>query len=152
MKCISVARELGASMKTLESTARNLKNDLDLYRRRMNQITEELVDKIVPQNTNDEFLYAGIFDMLNDSALVKKAGEIIKRSNTIVMFINTNANGMVLLACNDKLEIDCSSMLKSVLKKFQGKGGGKPNFTTGSVPRDKMHETFDALLKELNLE
>ncbi|MFY3741476.1 MAG: alanyl-tRNA synthetase [Candidatus Nitrosomirales archaeon] len=79
-------------------------------------------------------------------------GEIINRSDTIVLFINANNNGTVLLACNDKLLIDCNSVLKSVLSRFQGKGGGKPNFATGSVPRDKIHETFDALLKELNLE
>jgi alanyl-tRNA synthetase len=54
--------------------------------------------------------------------------------------------------CNAGLQIDCNSVLKSVLSKFQGKGGGKPYFTTGSVPRDKIHETFDVLLKELNLE
>ena len=152
MKCINVARELGASMKTLESTAKNLKNDLDVYRKRLNQITEQLVDKIVPQKKGDKLLYTGIFEMLDDSVLIKKAGEIITRSDTVVVFINANSNGTVLLACNDSLQIDCNSVLKSALSKFQGKGGGKPNFATGSVPRDKIHETFDALLKELNLE
>jgi len=152
MKCISVARQLGASMKTLESTAKNLKDDLETYRKRLNQITEQLVDKIIPQKKGDKLLFASIFETLDDSTLIKKAGEIIKRSDTIVIFINANNNGTVLLACNDSLQIDCSSVLKSVLSKFQGKGGGKPNFATGSVPRDKIHETFDALLKELNLE
>ena len=152
MKCISVAKELGASMKTLESTAKNLRDDLDMYRKRLNQITEQLVDKTVPQKKGDKLLFASIFEMLDDSTLIRKAGEIIKRSDTIVIFINANNNGTVLLACNDSLQIDCNSVLKSVLSKFQGKGGGKPNFATGSVPRGKIHETFDALLKELNLE
>jgi alanyl-tRNA synthetase len=152
MKCISVAKELGASMKTLESTAKNLKDDLDMYRKRLNQITEQLVDKAVPQKKGDKLLFASIFEMLDDSTLIRKAGEIIKRSDTIVIFINANNNGTALLACNDSLQIDCNSVLQSVLSKFQGKGGGKRNFATGSVPRDKIHATFDALLKELNLE
>lgn len=152
MKCISVAKELGASMKTLESTAKNLKDDLDMYRKKLNQITEQLIDKVVPQKKGDKLLFASIFEMLDDSTLIRKTGEIINRSNTIVIFINANNNGTVLLACNESLQIDCNSVLKSVLNKFLGKGGGKPNFATGSVPRDKIHETFDALLKELNLE
>jgi alanyl-tRNA synthetase len=152
MKCISVAKELGASMKTLESTAKNLKDDLDMYRKRLNPITEQLVDKAVPQKKGDKLLFASIFEMLDDSTLIRKAGEIIKRSDTIVIFINANNNGTALLACNDSLQIDCNSVLQSVLSKFQGKGGGKRNFATGSVPRDKIHATFDALLKELNLE
>ena len=152
MKCIGVARELGASMNTLEATARNLKDDLDRYKRRLNQITEQLVDKVVPQSKGDKLVYANVFDMLDDSVLMKKAGEIIKNPDTIVIFINASNNGTVLLACNDKLPINCSSILKSVLSKFEGKGGGKPSFATGSVPKDKICETFDALLKELNLE
>jgi alanyl-tRNA synthetase len=150
MKCISVAKQLGASMKTLESTAKNLKDDLDMYRNRLNQLTEQLIGKIIPQTKDDKLLYAGIFEMLDDSTLIKKAGEIIKQSDTIVAFINANNIGMVLLACNDKLPIDCNSTLKSVLGRFQGKGGGKPNFANGSVPRDKIHEAFDALLKEVD--
>lgn len=150
MKCITVARELGASMKTLESTARNLKDDLEMYRKRLSLITEQLVDKIIPQKKGAELLYASIFEMLDDSTLIKKAGTLTKNFDTIVIFINANNKGTVLLACNDSLHIDCNSMLKSVLGKFQGKGGGKPTFATGSVPRDKIHEVFDALLKELD--
>ena len=150
MKCISVARQLGASMKTLESTAKNLNDDLDLHRKRLNQITEQLVDKIIPQTKGGKLLYAGVFEMLDDSTLIKKAGEIIKRSDTIVIFTNANNIGMVIVACNDKLQLDCSSILKSVLTRFQGKGGGKPNFATGSLPRDKLNEAFDALLRELD--
>lgn len=152
MKCIKIAKELGASMNTLEATARNLKDELDGYKRRLNQITEQLVDKIVPRHNDSKLVYANIFDALDDSTLMKKAGEIIKNPNTVAVFINANNNGTVFLACNDKLQIDCSSLLKSVLSKFDGKGGGKPNFATGSVPKDKIHEVFGALLKGLNLE
>jgi alanyl-tRNA synthetase len=139
-------------MNTLEATAKNLRNDLDEYKRRFTQITEQHIDKVVPQNKGSKLVYANIFDMLDDSTLVKKAGEIIKKPDTVVIFINTNNSATVLLACNDKLQINCNSILKSVLGKFGGKGGGKPNFANGSVPKDKIHEMFDALLKDLNLE
>ncbi len=152
MKCIRVANELGANMNTLEATARNLKDNLEIYKRRLVQITEQLVDKVIPQSKGGKLLYASIFDMLDDSTLMKKAGEMIKKPDTIVIFINANNNGSILLACNDKLQINCSSLLKSVLSKFEGKGGGKPNFATGSVSKDKIHETLDALMKGLNLE
>jgi len=152
MKCIRVARELGANMNTLEATARNLKDNLEIYKRRLVQITEQLVDRVIPQSKDGKLLYASTFDMLDDSTLMKKAGEIIKKPETIVVFINANNNGSVLLACNDKLQVNCSSILKSVLSKFGGKGGGKPNFATGSVSKEKVHEILGPLLKELNLE
>ena len=150
MRCIKVARELGASMNTLEATAKNLREDLDAYKKKLVQITEKLVDDVTPKNSDDKLVYAKVFDMLDNSTLMKRAGEIIKKLDTIVIFINANDKGTVLLACNDKLQINCNSILKSALSRFGGKGGGKPNFATGSVSNDKVHDIFDALLKDLN--
>ena len=152
MRCIKVARELGASMNTLEATAKNLREDLDGYKKKLVQITEQLVDSVTPKNSDGKLVYAKVFDMLDDSTLMKKVREIIKQPNTLVAFANTNDSGIIVLACNDKLPTNCNSALKSILGKFEGKGGGKTNFATGSIPKDKIHEAFNALLKDLNLE
>lgn len=152
MRCIKVARELGASMNTLEATAKNLRDDLDGYKKKLVQITEQLVDNVNAKDSRGKLVYAKVFDMLDDSTLMKKAGEIIKQPNTLVAFANTNDKGIIILACNDKLPINCSSALKSILDKFEGKGGGKTNFATGSIPKDKIHQAFNGMLKDLNLE
>lgn len=150
MRCIKVARELGASMNTLEATAKNLREDLDGYKKKLVQITEQLVDNVTPKNSDGKLVYAKVFDMLDDSTIMKKAGEIIKQPNTLVAFANIGDSGIIVLACNDKLQINCDSILKSALSRFGGKGGGKLNFATGSVPKDKVHDIFDTLLKDLH--
>ncbi|MFQ5940804.1 MAG: DHHA1 domain-containing protein [Nitrososphaerales archaeon] len=152
MKCIKVARELGASMQTLEATAKNMKNELDTYRKRMIILTETFIDSLTPVNRNDKIIYAKIIEALDDSVVMKKAGEIIQQNNTIVLLVNINSRATVLLACNENLQVNCNAILKSVLAKFGGKGGGKLNFATGSVEREKSRETFITLRKELNLE
>ena len=152
MMCLKVTKELGASTITLERTARNLKDELYMYKRRLFQITEQLVDKIVPQKKGSYLVYTSIFDMLDDTALIKKAGEIVRKPNTIVVFINISDNGTILLACHEELQINCNSLLKSILTRFDSKGGGNPNFAVCSVPKDRVREIHTTLLKELNLE
>lgn len=150
MKCIKVARELGANMQTLESTARNVKNDLDAYKRKIGALTENFINIITPTEKNGKIVYAKITEMLDDSTVMKKVGEIIKQNNIIVVLVNVNARATVVLACSEDLQVDCSAILKSVLANFGGKGGGRVNFATGSVESEKAEETFKTLLKELN--
>lgn len=150
MQCIKVARELGASMQTLEATARNTKNDLDTYKKRIIVLTENFIDSLMPTRKDGKIIYAKITEMLDDSVIMKKAGEIVKQDNTIVLFANINARATIVLACNENLQVDCNATLKSILPKFGGKGGGKVNFATGSVEREKAEETINILRKELN--
>tara|TARA_Y100000780_G_C13683901_1_gene417006 strand:+ start:2071 stop:2985 length:915 start_codon:yes stop_codon:yes gene_type:complete len=150
MKCIKVARELGASVKTLEATAKNLKKELDIYKKRMVILTENSINSLIPTNKDDKIIYAMIIEMFDDSIVMKKTRDIIKQNNSIVLFMNINSRATVVLACNENLQIDCSVILKSTLNKFGGKGGGKVNFATGSVEIEKAEEMFNALRKELN--
>jgi alanyl-tRNA synthetase len=152
MRCIKVARELGASMQTVEATAKNMKNDLDMYKKRIAALTEIFINSVTPTNKNGKIVYSKIMHLLDDSVIMKKAGEIIKQENAIVLFVNINSNATILLACNENLRVDCNTILKSVLGKFGGKGGGKVNFATGSVERERAEETLHSLHKELNLE
>jgi len=152
MKCIKVARELGATMQTLEATAKNMKNTLDTYKKRLVILTENFIDSLTPTNSNGKIIYAEITEMLDDSVIMRKAGEIARENNTIVLFANINSRATVVLACNENLQVHCDTILKSIFSKFGGKGGGKMNFATGSVERDKAAETFNTLRKELNCE
>ena len=150
MKCLSVARELGASITTLEATAKNMRNQLETYKQRMVILTENFIESLIPTNKNGKVIYSIITEMLDDSVIMEKVGEIIKQNNTIVLFVNVNSSGRIILGCNEKLQLDCVGILKYCLGKFGGKGGGKVNFATGSVAKEKVEETFNALRKELN--
>jgi alanyl-tRNA synthetase len=152
MKCIKVARELSASMQTLEATAKNVKNELDEYKKRITVLTENFLDTVTPVSKNGRTIYAKIMSILDDSTIMKRSGEIIKQENTVILFVNTNSRATIVLACNERLQLDCNTILKSILTKFGGKGGGKSNFATGSVEREKAEDTFNALCKELNCE
>lgn len=143
MKCIKVARELGASMQTLEATVKNMKNDLDAYKKRIVILTEKFLNTLTPENKNGKIIYSAITKMLDDSTIMKKAGEMIKKENVLVLLANVNTRATVVLACNEKLQLDCNNILKSILSK----GGGKVNFATGSVEREKVEEVFATLLQ-----
>jgi alanyl-tRNA synthetase len=154
MKCIRVARELGANMNTFEATARNLKGDLEMYKKRLATVTERLIDGMVPQRRGNYVIYSAIFEMLDDSTLMKRVGDMIKESYVITALINIQANesGIVFIACNDMVHMNCGDILKAVLNRFEGKGGGTQNFATGSVQKEKAREVLDALLQVLNSE
>jgi alanyl-tRNA synthetase len=139
-------------MQTLEATAKNVKNELDEYKKRITVLTENFLDTVTPVSKNGRTIYAKIMSILDDSTIMKRSGEIIKQENTVILFVNTNTRATIVLACNERLQLDCNTILKSILTKFGGKGGGKSNFATGSVEREKAEDTFNALCKELNCE
>ena len=129
-----------------------MKNDLGAYKKRTIILIENLLDTITPTNKNGRIIYSAIKEMLDDSTLMKKAGEIVKQTDTLALFANINSRTTIVLACNEKLQLDCNAILKSVLDRYGGKGGGKTNFATGSVERENTEDAFNALRKELNLE
>ncbi len=149
MKSIRVASELGASMKTLEPAARNLRNELESHKMRMAAITEQALGKIRAEHINGKSVYASVFEMLDDRTLLKRAGEIIKKPDTVAILINVNDKATVIFACSDNLKLDCNSILQSLLAKYGGKGGGRPNFSNGSLPKEAAAEALNALLQSL---
>jgi alanyl-tRNA synthetase len=43
------------------------------------------------------------------------------------------------------LALDCGALLKDVLSSFGGRGGGKPEFASGSVPIEMVEKVLNTL-------
>ena len=73
------------------------------------------------------------------------------REKTIVCFINKiNENSQLLIMASEDSGFKANELLKDVVKKFNGKGGGRDNFAMGSISLEfsgKAIKTLKELLK-----
>ncbi len=131
----SITSMLKANINALEVTLENILEELDALRSMVRKFTEDAVDALSAVRVKDLNLYYGCFSMLDDGTLLKKAGAMVKDDTTtkLVIFLNIkNDRANVTIASNHP-RLDCSTLLKDMLARYGGKGGGKVEFATGYI-------------------
>lgn len=92
-------------------------------------------------------------DGLDTKALRSLADQVRESSgNAYVLITKKEGNALtVLLACNKELgaKRPCAGLLKAVLEKFGGRGGGSPTLAQGGVEGVAAQEILDELLQSL---
>lgn len=130
-----IAAMIKANINTLDATLKNLLEELDLLRATMRKVTEDAVDSVRAVNVKDLRFYYGSFNMLDDSTIIKKAGTMVKEHEgyTLIVFLNHKKDRSNLTVAGNHPRLDCSTLLKEMLAKYGGKGGGKAEFATGYI-------------------
>ncbi|MEM3382452.1 MAG: DHHA1 domain-containing protein [Nitrososphaerales archaeon] len=141
--CVEVAEIVGATLDTLKRTIQNLKDDFLKIRKRLALLSEKEAEDIEFIEKNGIKTYLKIFDGLDNKKLMEKAGELMKEKNNIIVFVNRDEKAFLILGRSPNLNLDCNAILKEVAIKFNGKGGGKPEFASGVVDNDKVEDVLD---------
>ncbi|MFN4336431.1 MAG: DHHA1 domain-containing protein [Candidatus Nitrosocaldus sp.] len=131
----SIAGMLKANINTVEVTLENILEELDNLRDAIRKLTEDAVDALSAVRVNDLNLYYGYFNMLDDGTLLKKAGAMVKdnTSTKLVIFLNKKKDRSNVIIASNHPRLDCSRLLKDMLARYGGKGGGKAEFATGYI-------------------
>ncbi|MEM0446373.1 MAG: DHHA1 domain-containing protein [Candidatus Nitrosocaldus sp.] len=132
-----IAVMLKANTNTLEATLKNLLEELDLLRARMRKVTEDAISSVSAVSIKDIHLYHGSFNMLDDDTLIRNAGMMISKGNDkgymLVVFLNRREDRANIIIASNHPRLDCNALLKEMLAKYGGKGGGKADFATGYI-------------------
>ncbi len=141
--CMEVNEIVGSTLDTLKRTVQNLKDDFLNTRKRLALLSKKEAEDIKFIEKNGIKIYLKIFDGLDNKKLMEKAGELMKNEGSVVVFANRDENAFLILGRSPNLELDCNAILKEAAMKFNGKGGGKPEFASGIVDNDKVEDALE---------
>jgi alanyl-tRNA synthetase len=148
-KLLKVCGELGANINTVEDTARKLKSENESNARKLRALGREKLSDIRPATNNRLTLLKGVFENLPDELLQEFAGEKIAEANTVVLLANISSEmASVVLARNEKMDIDCNRLFKQHAG-ADGRGGGKPHFVTGVIKKEAVSDVLDRIASEI---
>jgi len=142
---MKVSEALGASQKTVLQTAINLKQDLEDLRKRASYLTRLLLERLSPELVDGTKVYTALYRGLDRKALTEYAGEIASKEGSVVLVVDEQKDALILLCRSRDLALDCGALLKDVLSSFGGRGGGKPEFASGSVPIEMVEKVLNTL-------
>ena len=140
---------LGAPINGVEKTVENMVSELGNLRRSISIISENDVDDIPCSDKGGVKIYSKIFRNLNIKIIMKKAGELTEIQNTVALLANISSDATVILARSSNQSFDSGSILKQILAKYGGKGGGRPHFASGSVEKSNVDDVFHSILEEI---
>jgi alanyl-tRNA synthetase len=130
-----IAMMLRANMNTLEATLSNILEELSMLRTSIRSVTDDAVSALSAVRVRELNLYYGSFNMLDDDILIKKASTMVKdgTDNKLIIFLNRKRDrSNVVIASNDP-RLDSNTLLKAIIARYGGKGGGKAEFATGYI-------------------
>jgi alanyl-tRNA synthetase len=149
--CMEINEIVGATLDTLKSTVQNLRDEFLDLRKRLAQLGEREVEDIQFIEKDGIKIYSKIFGGLDNKKLMERAGELIKSERSVVIFANRDdsANAFLILGRSPDLRLDCNAILKEVFMRFNGKGGGKPEFASGIINKDKVEDALEFIKSKI---
>jgi alanyl-tRNA synthetase len=156
IKLLNICKETGANYNTIEETTKKLKQINRLYLEKLKMLTQHILDNINLKSTHNEgpWIISGTFvGLLDDQVREFASKKIAELTPIVVVLANLNSNGdsmaNVVFATNEsRFNLDCNRMFKEVTSKW-GKGGGKSNFATGVIRKEKVGEFITTVVGNL---
>jgi len=133
----------------LERTADKLKQENLTLSEQLKELNEALLSKLEPAEKGRIKIYSKIFSGMDSKKLMDKAGELIKEDNTLVIFGNKGEKGFLLIAKNQKMNVNLNSIAEKAFKVMEGRWGGKEYFVSGAGKAEKLEEAVGLVINEI---
>jgi len=124
---------IGADYSTLEKSIENLKQENE----RMKEQLRELQKQSFEQVPDGDVVYKSV-DNFEKKILISAAKEWSKQKKLVCFMNKLDGSLQVLIATSEKSEKNAEEILKGLIEKFNGKGGGKDHFAMGGF--EEKHE------------
>ncbi|MCX6776698.1 MAG: DHHA1 domain-containing protein, partial [Candidatus Micrarchaeota archaeon] len=115
----------------------------------LKELNEALLSKLEPAEKGGIRIYSKIFSGMDAKKLMDKAGELIKEDNTLVIFGNKGEKGFLLIAKNQKMNVNLNSIAEKAFKVTEGRWGGKEYFVSGAGKAEKLEEAVGLVINEI---
>jgi len=128
----------------------NLMQENERKTAKLRELSANLVKEFKQEKIGEINFVYNIFDEVEKKQLIDQAASL-KKEKTVVCFLNKlGDNAQIILVVSDDSGIKANELLKEVMDKFNGRGGGRDNFAMGSLKTDfseKALETIKELIK-----
>lgn len=130
--CLQVSDVLGSKPEDIVRSASNVKEQLEESKRGLNDAVSASIGSLEGEDMNGTKLFSGIFPAA-DGKVFTDASDRFRGSGSVSVLISAGTQASVYIASGSD-RVDAGSVLKDVLPKFGGRGGGKKEFAQGGVP------------------
>ena len=87
----------------------------------------------------------------SDRAVLTDMAESVKSGGGVALIVGVTDTLSVIMASGNP-SVDCRKLLPEILKRFGGRGGGKPDFAQGGVQDATLADEVSKALKETVIE
>jgi alanyl-tRNA synthetase len=138
----SISQTISAPPLETASAVRDLWGELQESRKRMEDLESQLMDYEAAQFPIEDGLALGIFQNRGIEKLKMLATRICSRPATVAMLADQSDQLRVVFARSADSTLDAAALLKEVLARFGGRGGGRPNLAQGGGLSGKADEVL----------
>lgn len=129
---LAVADMLGCATSTVEPTVSNLKESMESLSGKLKSASQAQLESLKPEKVCNFLLYSMILCNADRKTMNDVSSKLIRQDGAIVLLCDVSDNAFVVIACNEKIKLDCPGLLKKTLDMLGGRGGGKLNYAQGA--------------------
>lgn len=131
-KCLRIVDIMGTKPEDAVNAAQNIKKDNDAKTEQLRTLLSQTVAGLRPETVGGVPVFSCVLPV-NDRNVITNAAEKIRSTGGVSIFAAGGDTLSVYVSSASK-NVDCASILKDVLTKFGGRGGGKNDFAQGGAP------------------
>lgn len=128
---LSISETLGCAPENAEPTVTNLKAEKEALAEKLKAYSQDALQALKPEKVGSFSLYSSMMQGADRKTMNDEASKLIRQEGAIVLLCDVSDNAFMVVACNEKIAIDCPSLLNKGLDAVKGRGGGKKNFAQG---------------------
>jgi len=147
---LSIADILGCATSNVEPTVSNLKDNVESLSEKLRTASQAQLEALQPEKVCNFQLYSAVLSNADRKTMNDVSSKLIRQDGAIVLLCDVSDNAFVVIACNERIKLDCPELLKKGLDMLGGRGGGKLNYAQGAGPdRAKAESAFNAVRQSI---
>lgn len=147
-KCLQTTEAADSKPEDIVKTVTNMKRELESSRISIKELSEAVLSSLEPEHVNGASVYSVLLPDI-DRKVMTEAAEKIKEAGGIAILISKGVTVSAMLASSSP-KVNCKNIITEALGKFEGRGGGKPDFAQGGIPDPvKASDLLEALKKSV---
>lgn len=143
---MAVVDEIGCKVEDSPRAVANMRHQVDVEGKLLRRAAKDLAAAVPVENVYGIDLYCAILPG-TDRAVLTDAAESAKSKGCVALIVGVSDNLSVIMASGNP-DVDCRKLLPEVLRKFDGRGGGKPDFAQGGVQDPTLADDVLKALKD----
>ncbi len=147
---LSIADTLGCATSNVEPTVSNLKSSVESLSEKMRKASQRQLEALQPEKVCSFSVYSAILSSADRKTMNEVSSKLVRQDGAIVLLCDVSDNAFMVVACNEKIRLDCPALLKKGLDMMKGHGGGKKNFAQGGgIEKEKAELAFKAVKQSI---
>jgi len=128
---LSIADALGCATTNVGQTVNNLQENVESLSKKLKIASQAQLEALQPERVCNFSLFSAILSGADRKTMNDVSSKLIRQDGAVVLLCDVSDNAFMIVACNEKIGLDCPALLKKGLDIMSGRGGGKKNYAQG---------------------